>query len=133
MIKTCNLFVGLTGRCKVENNILKTKQRGDNSFFESFIIGDLEVSIQGSHTHSCTPKEILPSLNDYSSLEIAIFNDTEWIHPTNEIFKDFKQQNQLISLWEDQNNPTHVGGFVPKALILELLTYLEEELKNATK
>lgn len=88
-----------------------------------FVIDSKEVhlSAQGSPYHHCEPEEILYSLLDYESLEVALYNDSyEWIRPEELGFKG------LEIYWGSDD----VGSYVPLNKVLELADYLASKQRE---
>lgn len=86
-------------------------------------VGEFNLSIQASEHHYCNPRCTLP-LNAYSSMEMAIFRDKDWVNPkTDEQFKNFERLTELSERWED--GEVAVGGYIPVDLIQALCDYIE--------
>lgn len=91
--------------------------------FEAINVGNYEVSIQGSQSHYCNPRETIP-VDQYESMEIAIFDKDAWINPfSDERLKDFDRLEELLEHYENSSCP--IGGYVPIDLIQALCDYLE--------
>lgn len=107
-----------------KNFIDQLKRRTeDPKYFTTVIAGDFELSIQGSNTHYCEPKEIVDA-SQYKSLEMAIFKSSgEWVQVRKEsILKDFPRINELIDRTEEGESP--VSYYVPVDLIQDLYIFL---------
>lgn len=90
---------------------------------KSIPIGNFRISIQASEHHYCTPRETLP-LEQYETVEIAIFEGGKWIQPhTDERFKTFGRLSELLEQYE--HGEVAVGAFVPVDLVQDLCNYLE--------
>lgn len=74
--------------------------------------GDIELSVQGSPSHYCSPREYLPNLGDYSMVEIAFFYKGKRVHPSVAGIDGFDD------LFEKGRGP--VAGYVPLAKVEEL-------------
>ena len=83
-----------------------------------------DISIQGSSTHYCTPREYLTNIQDYQAVEIALFDkNNEWINPHESIIlTDFPQLKELLENYEDGDCP--VGYYVPIQVVNNLVDYL---------
>jgi hypothetical protein len=101
---------------------------GTNSYrmFDAMPCGKYLLSIQGSEGHYCSPRQTLyPDL--YEDMEIAIFCNEEWVHPTkSRKLKAFPRYNELIER-ADGISPITVYGYVPIDLINDLYLYLKGE------
>lgn len=84
---------------------------------------NFSISIQGSYSHYCNPRQTL-SIDEYESLEIAIFENDKWIQPhTDKRFLNFSRINELLSHYEESD--IAVGGYLPIDLIQDLCEYIE--------
>lgn len=87
--------------------------------------GDYQISIQASDSHYCTPRRTLENLEEYDTMEIAIFQNGEWVQPRNdEKFQQFPRYEELVDHYEEGD--CAVGGFVPVDLIQDLYDYLSK-------
>lgn len=103
----------------------ESKYKGlHNRLFKPIEFGNnFSISIQGSYSHYCNPRETL-LINEYESMEIAIFEDRTWIQPhTDERFKNFHRINELLDYYEEGD--VAVGGYLPIDLIQDLCEYIE--------
>ena len=102
--------------------------RNTDSFriFDAIPCGKYRLSIQGSEGHYCSPRTTLyPDL--YEDMEIAIFKNNEWVHPTkSKKLKAFPCYNELIERADGLGAIT-VYGYVPIDLINDLYLYLKGE------
>lgn len=86
-----------------------------NNMFLPIEVGPIKASIQASRTHYCSPRETLPSSDDYQSFEVALFLNDEWFHP--------EQDNRFAncswaSYWSSSDD---VAGRVPREEISQML------------
>ncbi len=96
---------------------------GDFRVLGSLKAGRYTLSIQGSGGHYCTPREIV-ALEEYSSMEIAIFNKKGWFHTSRS--RTIRQFPRYAELREraDGSSKITVFGYVPVDLIEDLYLYL---------
>lgn len=94
---------------------------------DPIITGDYKISIQASGFHYCTPRKDLPELDDYSAVEIAIFDSAdEWVQPReDEFIQQFHKFDELIACYEDGD--VAVGAYIPMDLVQEFIQYLKEQ------
>ena len=77
----------------------------DARHFEPLDLGNgIELSIQGSRSHYCTPRATVDP-TEYSEMELAIFKDGEWARLTAE------SEQQLGIIGEPGDNPVY--GYTP--------------------
>ena len=107
-----------------KNFIDQLKRRTeDPKYFTTVIAGDFELSIQGSNTHYCEPKEVVDA-SQYKRLEMAIFKSSgEWVQVRKEsILKDFPRIGELAACTQQGECP--VSSYVPVDLIQDLYIFL---------
>jgi hypothetical protein len=87
--------------------------------------GDYFLSIQGSNTHYCTPRQSLP-VDIYTSMELAIFNKKGSMVSINrsKVFRNFSGYNELISTADCLNSTATVYGYVSVDLLNDLYCFL---------
>lgn len=90
-------------------------------------LNKLDISIQASSFHYCTPREDLPELDAYTEVEIALFNkDGRWVQPRTEpLLADFPELAELCEQYEEGD--TAVGYYVPMGLVNKLIKYLKDK------
>ena len=81
--------------------------------------GEYAISIQAACHNYCTPKKCLPSLEDYSEFEVALFNGEKWLLPE-EIGCREKMNFEPRTLL----NNTTVGGWISRSQVRKLLACL---------
>lgn len=93
-------------------------------------VGNYMLSLQGSRTHYSIPREYLENIQDYKSVEVAIFKEnSSWVDPKDEdVFSDFKDIELLLGHFEDGANP--VGGQVPIGLVNDFIEFLNDTAKQ---
>ena len=84
-------------------------------------VGGYQLSIQGSGTHYCTPRQVVP-FNRYSSMEVAVYNKSGELMNINRssVIRAFPKFKDLSRCSDGQ-----VLGYVPTELINELYLYLK--------
>ena len=89
-------------------------------------LNKLDISVQASKYHYCTPREDFDDINEYAEVEIALFNkDGGWAQPRTEpLLADFNQLTELIEHYE--TGDTAVGYYVPIELVNNLIEYLKD-------
>lgn len=89
-------------------------------------LNKLDISIQASNFHYCTPREDFDDINKYAEVEIALFHkDGSWVQPRTEpLLADFNQLAELIKHYE--TGDTAVGAYVPIKLVSNLIEYLKD-------
>ena len=89
-------------------------------------LNKLDLSIQASSYHYCTPRKDLPELDAYTAVEIALFTkDGNWVQPRTEpILADFPELTELCEYFEEGD--TAVGAYVPIELVNKLIEYLKD-------
>lgn len=89
-------------------------------------LNKLDISVQASKYHYCTPREDFDDINEYAEVEIALFNkDGDWVQPRTEpLLADFNQLAELIEHYE--TGGTAVGAYVPIELVNNLIEYLKD-------
>jgi hypothetical protein len=103
----------------------KVKSLLENSFrqygytFTKLDLGYFVVSAQGSSTHNCFPKKDLQKLNNYSQLEIAIFDIyNNWLDPNNhELMKDL----EWAKLFKNAGASNPTADFISLAMIEQII------------
>jgi len=86
--------------------------------------GKYKMSIQGSTGHYCSPRVTLP-IEDYDSMELALFNKNGWFHITrSSVLRAFPRYNELLERADGINSPAPVFGYVSVDLINDLYVYL---------
>lgn len=80
---------------------------------------NIELSIQASYAHYCSPRLTLP-VGMYDSVELAIFRDNEFTS-----IEEVTQNKELIEELNDYYEGT-VYGYVPVEIIEELYQALVE-------
>jgi hypothetical protein len=90
------------------------------------ICAKADISIQGSNTHYCSPRTYLENIQEYSTVEIALFDKSgKWIQPREcALLQDFKGLSELIESYE--KGYTAVGYNIPINLVNDLVTYLNQ-------
>lgn len=90
------------------------------------ICAKADISIQGSNTHYCSPRTYLENIQEYSTVEIALFDKSgNWIQPREcALLQDFKGLSELIKSYE--KGYTAVGYNIPINLVNDLVTYLNQ-------
>lgn len=107
------------------------KQNDANSDYEYRMFnpikaGNYKLSIQGSTTHYCTPRQTCTP-NMYSTMELAIFNRNGWFKITkSKIIKSFTRYNELKERADSLDSNYCVFGYVPIDLINDLYNYLND-------
>lgn len=91
------------------------------------ICAKADISIQGSNTHYCSPRTYLENIQEYATVEIALFEKSgAWIQPRESaLLQDFKGLSELIENYEEDNSA--VGCNVPINLVNDLVTYLNQQ------
>lgn len=101
----------------------KMLERCDPVMFHRLELGNFELSVQASRTHYCTPRETLPSAEDYFEFEVGLFENGRWVNPTLD-----ERFNPVIAYlrkhWED--GPTGVGAYVPSEIIQTLYEFVQD-------
>lgn len=95
-----------------------TLVRVDESHFEPVRFGELEVSIQASRFHYCSPRKDLPSSDDYDSFEVALLWKALFCHP-NEVM-DGLQEKSWAKYWDTDS----VAAGVPREEVEKMLADL---------
>ena len=86
--------------------------------------GNYNMSVQGSSTHYCTPRESI-LIDYYLNLELAIFNKKGWFDATkSSVLKGFGRYSELIERYECMGKNS-VFSYVPTDLINDLYLYLK--------
>ena len=87
--------------------------------------GDYFLSIQGSNTHYCTPKQSLP-VDIYSSMELAIINKKGSMVSINrsKLIRKFSRYAELVERAEGLNSKVTFYGFVSVDLLNDLYCFL---------
>lgn len=93
-------------------------ERASETHFKPIDLGDMQVSIQASEFHYSSPRQTLPSSDDYTQFEVALFLKGEWFHP--ELDVRFFQCN-WANHWSGADD---VAAGVPRADIEQMLTDL---------
>lgn len=115
----------------IPSEIIKNVIKDDYTYrFPRINLGRFSLSVQGSNSHYCCPKEDNLSLDFYTCYEVAIFEilkgQATWVRPYNDPrFKDFK----WCSLFENGGNDqvyNPVAGFVDKKDVEQII----EDLKT---
>jgi hypothetical protein len=83
--------------------------------------GKYKMSIQGSASHYCTPKKIVP-IEQYSSMEIMLYGE-DWAEFDPAILDGFPEQRYLESC--NDGSSMAVYGWVDIAVINRLYKYLK--------
>jgi hypothetical protein len=83
------------------------------------------LSIQGSTSHYCAPREDLP-VDYYTRMEIAIINKKGSMLSINRssLFRKFPRYNELVERADGLNGKATVYGYVPVDLINDLYLFL---------
>lgn len=100
---------------------LKPSSVGINHFrtFEALEVGNgIELSIQASKYHYCSPRKTLGFLEDYDTMELAILKDGRFVN-VERVLPTFSMIDELNKSYEGT-----VFGFVP----VEVLEALYNEL-----
>ena len=89
-------------------------------------LNKLDISVQASKYHYCTPREDFDDINEYAKVEIALFNkDGGWVQPRTEpLLADFNQLAELIEQYE--TGDTAVGYYVPIELVNKVFTTFKD-------
>jgi len=96
----------------------------DYRMMKAINAGNYKMSIQGSNSHYCTPRETLHPLL-YFTMEIALLNKKGWLHITrSKVIKNFPRYRELLSYADGVNSEYPVFGYVPVGLINDLYLYL---------
>ena len=87
--------------------------------------GSYFLSIQGSNTHYCTPRQSLP-VDIYSSMELAIINKKGSLVSINRsnLIRKFSRYSELVERAYSLNSKATVYGYVPVDLINDLYCFL---------
>jgi len=87
--------------------------------------GKYFLSIQGSNTHYCTPRQSLP-VDIYSSMELAIFNKKGSMVSINrsKLLRQFERYNELVNRADSLNSKATVYGYVSVDLLNDLYCFL---------
>lgn len=101
------------------------KSNKDYRMLKSVNAGDYRLSVQGSEASYCMPRRTL-NLDDYSSMEIAIFNIKGAFININRssVIKKFKRYDELLERADAINSKYPVYGYVPIDLINDLYLFL---------
>jgi hypothetical protein len=84
--------------------------------------GIYTMSIQASYVHYCWPRETLENLNDYESMELALFIE-DWVQPRNDDYiRNFKRYYELLECYEPGD--IAVGAYMKLDLLEDLYKYL---------
>jgi hypothetical protein len=93
-------------------------ERSSEAHFNPIDLGRMKVSIQASQFHYSSPRQTLPSSDDYKEFEVALFLNGECFHPK---MDDVFCQCDWSNHWSDSDN---VAAGVPRADIEQMLTDL---------
>lgn len=87
--------------------------------------GKYFLSIQGSNTHYCTPRQSLP-VDIYSSMELAIINKKGEMVSINrsKLIRNFSRYNELVDRADSLNSKATVYGYVSVDLLNDLYCFL---------
>lgn len=88
--------------------------------------GNMHISIQASDFSYCSPRSNLPSLADYNTAEIALFDENmDWINP-HEVYPN----DDWAGCFEN-NNDRPVAGYVALQDICDIINSLEQKAINS--
>lgn len=99
-------------------------QVGDSLYqhFNHIKVGNVNLSIQGSQGHYCSPRETI-NPKEYMSMEMAVIVDGEWVNLENDhLFDDFDKVEDF-KIYEGGTEGLY--GFIPVELIEDLYQYLK--------
>jgi hypothetical protein len=114
--------------------IIKKLQKQEKAFstedyrmLKAVKAGKYFLSIQGSNTHYCTPRQTLP-VDMYSSMELAIINKTGSMVSINrsKLFRKFIRYTELIECADSLNSKATVYAYVSVDLLNDLYCFLNE-------
>ena len=114
--------------------LIKELQKQDEAFsaedyrmLKAVKAGKYFLSIQGSSTHYCTPRQALP-VDIYSSMELAIINKKGSMVSINrsKLLKQFKRYSELVDRADCLNSKATVYGYVPVDLLNDLFCFLND-------
>jgi hypothetical protein len=118
--KECNHYLVYLSKLPKEDKMSFTLVRSDETHFEPVKFGELEVSIQASRFHYCSPRVDLPSSDDYDSFEVALLWKSLFCHP-GEVM-DGLQEKSWAKYWDNDS----VAGRVPREEVEKMLMDLGE-------
>ena len=111
---------------------LEVSRPGQYQIFKSIEVGGYELSIQGSESAYCHPRESLPP-DIYTEMELAIFKGGEWLNvaksSTFKAFPRYRELKERADGWFPNKGDCGgrvVFGYVPVDLIDDLHQYLKE-------
>lgn len=87
--------------------------------------GNYYLSVQGSSSHYCTPRESLP-VDLYTEMELAIFDENGSMVGINkdELLKQFERYDELVSHADGLNSIAPIYGYVPVDLLNDLYNFM---------
>jgi hypothetical protein len=117
-----NELVALSG------GMVESFRSGNHRIFEHVQFGKFFISLQASGGHYCEPRELLDSIMDYSSYEVAIFEGEKWVLPTLDVrFKHKAWADKFDEPFRPEDpNANSVAGWVTREEVVEMVRDLLE-------
>lgn len=115
---------------KYKDNFLDELNKMNRSIiglYNPIKIGNYKLSIQASHHHYCTPREILRNLYMYTTMEIAIIKNNNFLDLKDDLLISFKDNDRLSSYVADNYA---IYEYVPIKYIQSLYEHMIEYSKN---
>jgi hypothetical protein len=133
LLLTCvHVYFIINFKLKIMSKLIKELQKQEKAFstedyrmLNAVKAGKYFLSIQGSNTHYCTPRQSLP-VDIYSSMELAIINRKGSMVSINrsKLFRQFERYNELAERADSLNSKVTIYGYVSVDLLNDLYCFL---------
>lgn len=95
------------------------KDKNDGCHFETLEVNGFQMSIQASDFHYCNPRIDLKHLDNYDTVEVAVFKNNEWFD-----VESIKGMPQIFEPWYEGG--TTVAGYVTMSDLDRIYTALKD-------